>query len=65
MQLVEFCHLLFLEVLDLFLSFLEFCINSFLFTFHALLLVLQVADIELDGFLSVIQVQTRVTKTLN
>ena len=56
MQLVKFCHLLLLEVLNLLLSILELCVDSLLFSLHALLLVLKVADVKLDGFFRVIQV---------
>jgi len=54
-QLVKFCHFLLLEVLYLLLSILELCVDGLLLSLHALLLVLKVADVKLNGFFRVIQ----------
>ena len=56
MQLIQFGHFFFLEVLDLFLGLRQLLINSALLALHSLLLVLQVTNVELDSFLLVIQV---------
>jgi hypothetical protein len=54
-QLVELSHLFLLEVLDLLLSLQELRVDGLLLSLHALLLVLEVADVKLDRFLLVIQ----------
>ena len=65
MQLVQFGHLFFLEVLDLFLGLRQLLINGALLTLHSLLLVLEIANVELDAFLLVIKVKTGITQALN
>ena len=43
----------------------KFLVNRPLLALHFLLLVLEVADINLDGFFLIVQVQSRVSETLN
>ena len=54
MQLIELGHLLLLEVLDLFFRLGELLVNRTLLALHALLVVLQIRNIKLDGFLLII-----------
>jgi len=54
-----------LEVPNLLLGLQELQVDSLLFSLHAPFLVLEVADIKLDGFLLVIQVKPGVTKSLD
>jgi len=58
MQLIQLGHLLFLEVLDLLLSLGQLLVNRALLALHALFLILQVANIELDALFLVIKVET-------
>ena len=65
MQLVQLCHLFLLEVLDLLFSLRQLLVNGALLALHSLLLVLQVANVELDAFFLVVKVKTGVTQALN
>ena len=65
MQLVQLCHLFLLEVLDLLFSLRQLLVNGALLALHSLLLVLKVANVELDAFFLVVKVKTGVTQALN
>ena len=64
-KLIQLGHLFALEVTDLLLSVLQVSINILLLILHALLLVLKIADVELDAFLLIVQVKTGVTQSLD
>ena len=64
-KLIQLSHLFALEVTDLLLSVLQVSINILLFILHALLLILKIADVELDAFLLIVQVKTGVTQTFD
>ena len=65
MELVQLGHLFLLEVLDLLFCLSELLVDRALLALHSLLLVLQVANVELDALLLVIKVQSGVSKPLN